>query len=84
MIIAFLLATVMNFFGYWFSDKMILRQYKATETNPENHPSLYQLVARLAAEARLPMPTIAIIGSLSFVCSSFHYHSQAGSIRPSS
>lgn len=61
MIIAFLLATTMNFFGYWFSDKLILRHYKATEIESQTHPALYQLVGRLTTEAGLPMPKVYII-----------------------
>jgi heat shock protein HtpX len=61
MIIAFLLATAMNFFAYWFSDKMVLRRYNATEIESQSHPALYQSVARLAAEAQLPMPKVYII-----------------------
>ena len=46
LMIAFVFAVVMNFGSYWFSDKIVLRMYRAQEVGPE-HP-LYQMVARLA------------------------------------
>jgi heat shock protein HtpX len=46
LVIAFGLAVVMNFGSYWFSDKIILRMYKAGEVGAE-HP-LHQITARLA------------------------------------
>lgn len=58
---AFLAACGMNFFSYFFSDKMVLSHYKATEVSASNQPELYQIVARLANRAGLPMPKIYII-----------------------
>jgi heat shock protein HtpX len=59
LLIAFGFAVLMNFGSYWFSDKIVLRMYRAQEVGPE-HP-LYQTTARLAQRAGLPMPKVYII-----------------------
>ena len=59
LMIAFGFAVLMNFGSYWFSDKIVLRMYRAQEVGPE-HP-LYQTTARLAQRAGLPMPKVYII-----------------------
>ena len=59
LMIAFLLAAVMNMASYWFSDKIVLRMYRAQEVGP-GHP-LHSMVQRLAARASLPMPKVYII-----------------------
>lgn len=61
MMIAFLMACAINFFSYFFSDKMVLKQYKATEVTMKSAPELYSIVARLSKTASLPMPKIYII-----------------------
>jgi len=61
MIVAFVLAMGMNFFSYWYSDKIVLRMYRATEVNPQDFPTLFQAVNRLAQSAGLPMPRVYII-----------------------
>ena len=61
MIVAFVLAMGMNFFSYWYSDKIVLRMYRATEVNPQDFPTLFQAVSRLAQNAGLPMPRVYII-----------------------
>lgn len=61
MIIAFVMAVGMNFFSYWFSDKIVLRMYNAKEVNQQQAPELYQMVATLAQRAQLPMPKVYII-----------------------
>ena len=61
MIVAFLIAAVMNFGSYWFSDKIVLRMYNAQEITREIHPSFYGMIERLAARAGLPMPKVYII-----------------------
>ncbi|MDP2647149.1 MAG: zinc metalloprotease HtpX [Desulfobacterales bacterium] len=58
MLIAFILAGGMNFFSYWFSDKVVLRMYQATEISQQEAPDLYNMVRRLARSANLPMPKI--------------------------
>ena len=57
--VAFVFAAVMNIASYWFSDKIVLRMYRAQEVGPE-HP-FYQLVTRLAQRANLPMPRVYVI-----------------------
>ncbi len=60
-IIAFVAAGAMNFFAYWFSDKMVLKRYRAQEASANNNPRLYNMVAALASKANLPMPKVYII-----------------------
>ena len=63
LVIAFIIATAMNFGSYWFSDKIVLRMYKAAEVGPEDAPELYEMVDRLRQRADLPMPKVYIIPS---------------------
>jgi heat shock protein HtpX len=59
LVTAFIFAAIMNFVSYWWSDKIVLRMYHATEVGPA-HP-LYQVVARLVQRANLPMPKVFVI-----------------------
>ena len=59
LMIAFAFAIIMNFGSYWFSDKVVLRMYKAGEVGPE-HP-LHRTTARLAQQAGLPTPRVYVI-----------------------
>ena len=61
MIIAFLLGAGMNFFAYWFSDKMVLRMYNAKEVDETSAPQFYRMVQELAERAGLPMPRVYLI-----------------------
>jgi heat shock protein HtpX len=61
MVVAFVFAIGMNFFSYWFSDKIVLRMYGAQEASPQQTPELHEIVATLARRANLPMPRIYII-----------------------
>jgi heat shock protein HtpX len=61
VIMAFLIAAGINFFSYWFSDKMILKRYAASEVGPEDQSRLYSIVAELAQKADLPMPRVFVI-----------------------
>ncbi|MCL4503971.1 MAG: zinc metalloprotease HtpX [Deltaproteobacteria bacterium] len=61
MYIAFILALGMNFFGYWFSDKIVLSMYRAQEVSPAEAPQMHQIVEELAREAGIPKPRIYII-----------------------
>ncbi len=58
MFLAF--AAVFNVGAYWFSDRMVLRMYKAQIVGPEQAPGLYKRVDVLRQRAGLPMPTVAI------------------------
>jgi heat shock protein HtpX len=51
MVIAFIFAMGMNFFSYWFSDKIVLRMYQAQEVTPEQAPELHRMVQDLAMKA---------------------------------
>jgi heat shock protein HtpX len=62
-ILVFVLAAVMNFGMYWFSDSMVLRMYKARVIQPEEAPDLHGMVDRLRQRAELPMPVVAIAPS---------------------
>jgi heat shock protein HtpX len=61
MQIALLIAAAMNFFSYWFSDKIVLRMYGAQEVSEAEAPQLYAMVADLARQADIPMPRVYII-----------------------
>lgn len=60
MIIALLLALVMNVVMYWTSSTMVLRMYRARTVTTAEAPELYAMVDRLRQRAGLPMPTVAI------------------------
>jgi heat shock protein HtpX len=59
LVVGFLFAVVTNFASYWFSDKIVLAMYRATQVGPEHR--LHQVVARLASRAGLPMPKVYVI-----------------------
>src|SRR5439155_2286079 len=59
MVAGFMFAVVMNFASYWFSDKIVLRMYRATEVGPGHR--LYETVMRLAQRAGLPQPRCYVI-----------------------
>ena len=61
MVVAFLLAMGMNFFSYWFSDKIVLSMYRATEVSPQEAPEIYDIVQQIAGKAGLPMPRVYLI-----------------------
>ncbi len=61
MMIALLIAVGMNFYAYWFSDKMVLRMYNAQEVDEASGGSYYRMVKELAIKAELPMPRVYII-----------------------
>ena len=63
MMIAFIMAAGMNFFSYWFSDRMVLSMYGAQEISESDDPRFYGIVRRLAIRAGLPMPKVYLIDS---------------------
>ena len=63
LIFAFVFAVAMNGFSYWFSDKLVLKMYKAQEVSEREAPEFYGVVRDLAARADLPMPKVYIIPS---------------------
>ena len=63
MLIALGVAGAMNLFAYWNADKMVLSMHGAQEIDRATLPWFYDLVARLAERAQLPMPKVYIIDS---------------------
>ncbi|AJG21513.1 MULTISPECIES: zinc metalloprotease HtpX [Cupriavidus] len=61
MMFALIMALGMNFFSYWFSDKMVLRMYNAQEVDASTAPQFYGMVQELAQRAQLPMPRVYLI-----------------------
>lgn len=61
MVTALVFAGAMNLGSYFFSDKIVLKMYRARIVGPEEAPGLYRVVERLARRAELPMPKVAII-----------------------
>jgi len=61
MYIAFVIALVMNFFSYWFSDKIVLRMYGAQEVSEAEAPDLHRMVEELSRAAGIPKPKVCII-----------------------
>lgn len=61
MLIAFVIAAGMNFYSYYYSDKMVLAHYRAVQVGPNEAPGFYKIVERLAQKANLPMPKVYII-----------------------
>ena len=58
---AFIVALAMNFFSYWFSDKMVLKAYGAQELDAAAAPELYSIVQELAQEAHIQVPRMYLI-----------------------
>jgi len=63
MVIAFFFAVIMNFGSYWFSDKIVLKIYRAQPVSESEAPGLHRMVRQLAQQAGLPMPKICMIPS---------------------
>jgi heat shock protein HtpX len=59
--IALLMAFGLNFIAYWFSDRIVLKMYKAKPVSETEAPELYSIVNRLAQQAGLPLPKVYII-----------------------
>lgn len=63
MLIALAFAAVFNFGSYWFSDRVVLRMYRARPLERHEAPGLFDMVDDLRKRAGLPMPTVAISAS---------------------
>lgn len=63
MVVAFVMACLMNAVSYWFSDKIVLAIYRAKEVTPQEAPELHVIVRQLCEKAALPLPKICIIPS---------------------
>ncbi|HTV15110.1 MAG TPA: zinc metalloprotease HtpX [Acidobacteriaceae bacterium] len=60
-ILAFVLAAGMNFFSYFYSDKLALAMYRAQPVTREQLPRAYEVVERMTGRLGLPMPKIYVI-----------------------
>ncbi|MDP2972891.1 MAG: zinc metalloprotease HtpX [Deltaproteobacteria bacterium] len=58
---AFIFAALMNFFAYWFSDKIVLKMYGAHQVSQAEAPELHRIAAELTSKASMPMPKIYIM-----------------------
>jgi heat shock protein HtpX len=63
MAVALIFAAVMNFGSYWFSDKLVLKMYRARPVEPGQAPKLYSVVEDLARRGNIPMPRVYIVDS---------------------
>lgn len=61
LVIAFIFAMGMNAVSYWYSDKMVLKMYRAQEVDQNSNPQLYNIVKELTQSADLPMPKVYVI-----------------------
>ena len=61
MLVAFVFAIAMNFFSYWFSDKIVLSMYGAQPISEAEAPGLYTILRRLTMRAQIPMPRVYLI-----------------------
>ena len=59
LVLGFMFAALTNFASYWFSDKIVLRMYRAREAEPDSR--LVRIVTQLAQKAGLPQPRCYII-----------------------
>lgn len=63
MIFALAIAAALNFFSYWYSDKMVLKLYRARPVEPREAPELHEIVRTISERSGLPMPKICLIPS---------------------
>jgi heat shock protein HtpX len=61
MLLALIFGGAMNFFAYWFSDRMVLRMYHAREVDETSAPQFHAMIGELARRAGLPMPRVYLI-----------------------
>jgi heat shock protein HtpX len=60
MLLALVFAGLMNFVSYWFSDKLVLKSYRASELPESEAPRIYAMVRNLCQQAQIPMPAIYV------------------------
>jgi len=63
MVMAFVFAMLMNFVSYWFSDKIVLKMYRAKPLAEADAPVVYRIVRGLATKAQIPMPRLYLLPS---------------------
>ncbi|MBI9081042.1 MAG: zinc metalloprotease HtpX [Pseudodesulfovibrio sp.] len=61
LVLAFGLAMVMNVASYWYSDRIVLRMYKAQELSPGDAPHIHSVIAEMSRSAGIPKPRIFLI-----------------------
>ncbi len=61
LVFAFGLALLMNVGSYWYSDKIVLRMYRAQEVSPSEAPALHAMVGELAHNAGIPKPRVCVM-----------------------
>lgn len=61
MMIFFIIGIITNWVSYFFSDKIVLKMYKAQEVSPAEAPELHEIVERLAHNAGIPKPKVCIV-----------------------
>ena len=61
MMIALVMAVLMNFISYWFSDKIVLRMYRAQEVSEADAPDFHAIIRGLATKAGIPMPKVYLL-----------------------
>ena len=61
MVVALVLAAGMNFFSYWYSDRIVLMMHRAKELTPQQAPEIHAIVGRLTRRAGLPMPKVYVM-----------------------
>lgn len=61
MVIAVVIAAVMNLGSYWFSDKIVLAMTRAQPVDESQAPELYRMVRQLSERADIPMPRLFVV-----------------------
>ncbi len=59
--IALVISLLMNFFAYWYSDKIVLKMYNAKEISKTHEPKIHKMVEEVAEEAKIPKPKIYLV-----------------------
>jgi len=61
MQVALVMALAMNFFSYWYSDKIVLRMSGAQEVSADDAPELHRIVEELSRAADIPKPRVYVM-----------------------
>jgi len=61
LIVALGIAAAMNFFSYWFSDRLVLAMHRAQPVSRDQAPQLFEILERLTGRAGLPMPRVYVL-----------------------
>ncbi len=61
MTVAFIFAVLINVGSYWFSDKIVLKMYRAKEAKENDYPNLFNIVKDVSSRAGIPMPKVYIV-----------------------